>query len=104
MNRAPQQRPLNHAALFERGREGIAPKVAHARPEADVPRWRVLRLEPTNAFERGDEWQGRALEQELAREQCPIELARGQDALYFARSVKSKEGLCKLPMADELPR
>jgi hypothetical protein len=81
VNRAAEQRPLNDAALFERGRERIAPEVAHARPEADVSRWCVLRLQPTHPFERRDQWQGRALEQELAREQGAIELARGQDAL-----------------------
>ena len=81
MNRAAQQRPLNHPALLERGRQRRAAEVAHARPEADISRWRVLRLQSADALDRLDQWQRRALEQELAREQRAIELACGQDAL-----------------------
>ena len=58
VNRAAQQRALNHAPLLERGCQGITPEVAHARPEADISRWRVLRLEATDALDRLDERKG----------------------------------------------
>ena len=85
VNRAAQQRALNHPPLFERRRQRVAPEIAHARPEADVSRWRVLRLKPYDAFERRHERHGRAFEEELAGEQGPIELSGRQETFWSFR-------------------
>ena len=55
------------------------------RPEPDVAGGRVLRLEPADLLDRARERHPRALEQQLAREQRAVELARREDALRQRR-------------------
>src|SRR5205823_6359299 len=63
------------------GAQRATTEIAHPRPEPDVTRRRVLRLQPTDAFQCRYEGQGRALQQELASQQRPIELAARQRTL-----------------------
>ena len=51
---------------------------AHARPRADVHRRRVLRLDPAHRVERVRQRQVERLEQALAREQRPVQVALGE--------------------------
>src|SRR3989442_3315838 len=52
VNRAPQQGALDHLPPLERGRQRATPEGIQARPETDVARWGVLRLQPADTFER----------------------------------------------------
>ena len=54
--RAAQQSPLNHPPLLERRCQRFAPEIAHSRPQPDVSRGRVLRLQSCDALQRGDKW------------------------------------------------
>jgi hypothetical protein len=51
-----------------------------ARPQPDVHRWRVLRLQRAHALERPRDRRAPAFEQELAREQRAVELALAERA------------------------
>jgi caffeoyl-CoA O-methyltransferase len=64
---------------LERPGEVVALEPLDARPEADVPRGRVLGLEACNALDGTGERQLRALEQKLSCQQGAIQLALRED-------------------------
>jgi hypothetical protein len=75
VDRDSHQRPLDHRAPLERAPELIALEPLEPRPEADVHRRRVLRLEAADALERTRKRLAAALQQQLASEHRAIELA-----------------------------
>jgi hypothetical protein len=92
VNRAAQQGRLDDAALLQRPGQRVAREVAQAGPQTDVGRRCVLGLEPTDAFERLRQGERRALQEELASEQRPIELPCGQDTIGCARLSAADRG------------
>lgn len=68
-------------AAFEGTREGLALEAVEARGERQVRRGRGLRLEPGETLDGAGRRERLALEQELAREERPIQLAPREDAL-----------------------
>jgi hypothetical protein len=76
----PQERALRDAAPLERPIQLIPLEALEPRPQPHVHRRRVLRLDPAHALERLRNARAAALEQQLAREQRPVELALGEDA------------------------
>jgi len=72
--RDAQQRRLHDGALLERRGQRIALEVLQARPQADVHRRRVLRLDASDLLERPRQRHDGALEQPLASQQCAVEL------------------------------
>ena len=56
----------------------VALEALEPRPEPDVHRGRVLRLDPADPVEGLRDWRPRALEQQLAREQGTVQLALGE--------------------------
>src|SRR5262252_170519 len=75
VDRASHEGRLDGAPLLQRLRQGVPAKVPQARPEPDVRRGRVLRLQPGEALEGRGERNRRALEQKLTSQQCPVEVA-----------------------------
>ena len=75
VNRLAHERGLDHGASLERSREIVAAEALETRPEPDVAVRRVLVLDPTDSLERARNRQPGALEQELAREQRPVQLS-----------------------------
>ena len=73
-------RPGRPAAL-EQAREVVALEAREARPQPDVHRRRVLRLQAAHALEHARRCEVAALEQQLAGEQRPVEVALAEDAL-----------------------
>lgn len=86
MDRRAHQRPLHDASLLEGLRQGIAAKVAEARPKADIAGRGVLRLQPADALENPRQGHRSAVEQKLARQQRPVALASRQDPLSHDRA------------------
>ena len=81
VDRRSHERAPDDAPPLERAGERVALQALDTRPEPDIHRRRVLRLEPAHALEHA--WQGRAhsLEQQLPREQRPVQLPLGERAL-----------------------
>ena len=76
--------------MLERSRERLALEAVDAGGERQVRRRRVLRLEPGDPLDGAGRGEGLSLEQELAREERPIELAPRQDALaQFCVRIRS---------------
>jgi hypothetical protein len=73
------ERALNGPLPLERAGEIAELEGVDHRPEPDVRRGRVLRLQAADPLERSTERHSRALEQELAREQRPVQPARRED-------------------------
>ena len=73
VDRHPHQRRLDDAAVLEGRRERVAREVAQSRPQPDVARWRVLRLEAADLLDRVGDRERRAFEEELARQQGAIQ-------------------------------
>ena len=67
-------------AALERPREGVALEAVEARGERQVRRRRVLRLEPAEPLDGAGRGERLSLEQELTREERPVELAPREDA------------------------
>ena len=86
VNRGAHERSLDDRPPLEGARQLLAPEAAQAGPEADVRVRRVLVLDPRQALQRARDWQSRALQQQLAREQSPVQLPLGEDALATRRS------------------
>src|SRR5690242_21869903 len=57
------------------------------RPEPDVAGWRILGLKPGDLLENARERKPRAVEQELAREQRPVQVTGGQNARPAQRDL-----------------
>ena len=81
---AAHQRRLDHLARLERARERVALEAGDPRPQPEVHRRRVLRLQPAHPLEHARGRQAGALQQPLAGEQRSIERAGGEDALSHA--------------------
>jgi hypothetical protein len=81
MDRRPQQGPLDDGATLQRPGEPFALEALQPRPQTDVHRGRVLRLDAADALERLRQRRAPAREQQLAVEQGAVELALGQRAL-----------------------
>jgi hypothetical protein len=77
VDRPAQQCPLHYGALRERGGQLVAVELAHARPQADIHRRRVLRLNATHLFQDARDRQAERLEQPLPGQQSAVELALG---------------------------
>jgi hypothetical protein len=75
------QRGLDGAPALERAREILETEALEARPEPDVPRRRVLRLQAGDLLERPAEGQARPFEEQLTCEQRAVQVARREDAL-----------------------
>jgi hypothetical protein len=67
--------------LLQRAGQRVAVELGHPRPQPDVHRRRVLRLQPADGVQRRRDRAARRLEQPLAREHRAVELALGEDAL-----------------------
>ena len=76
VDRAAHQRRLDDAAVLERAREVVAHEALDARPQADVHRRRVLRLQPRHPLEHPGDRVGRPLQQPLAGQESPVERPR----------------------------
>ena len=81
VDRLAHQRRLDHRAALERPRQVAPPETLEARPEADVGVRRVLVLDAADPLERARDRETHALEQELSREQCAVQLALREGAL-----------------------
>jgi beta-lactam-binding protein with PASTA domain len=81
VDRHPHQRPLYDRAPLERAREVVALESGQARPEPDVRRGRVLRLDSAHALEGPWERELGALEQQLPREERAVQLPFRQHPL-----------------------
>jgi hypothetical protein len=86
VDRHPHQRPLDDLAALERPGEVRTREPVATRPQPDVRRWRVLRLETADPLEGPPEATPAALEQRLSREQRAVQPTRrergsGDDAL-----------------------
>jgi hypothetical protein len=96
VDRHAHERRLDDRAPLERARQRTALELRHPRPQPDVHRRRVLRLQAADSGDRLRDWGGRGLEQPLAREHRAVELARAEDALDHrdrrgaARSITSR--------------
>ncbi len=82
---APQERSLYDGAVGQGQGEVLTSEPLHPRPQSDVHRRRVLRLEPAHALEGAGDGGPRTLEQKLAREERAVELALREDALAHAK-------------------
>ena len=82
-----------------RASDGVSLQARDARPEPDVHRGGVLRLEAAHPFEDAGERRSRSLEQHLAREQGAIQLALGECALGHAVKLSSGRDL-RLQLLD----
>jgi hypothetical protein len=72
MDREAHQRALDDGAPLERAIERVALEPVEPRPQSDVHRRRVLRLDAADPLERLRQAVSLALEEELAREQCAV--------------------------------
>jgi hypothetical protein len=80
VDRPAHERPLDDRAPLERAREVVAVEAFEARREADVRVGGVLVLDPAEALDRTRDANRRALDQELACEERPVQLTRGESA------------------------
>src|SRR5882672_10962814 len=78
VDRGPHQGPLNDAATLEGLRQLVALEPGDTRPEPDVSRGRILRLQTTHALECPRERKVDALEQQLPPQERPVQLPLGQ--------------------------
>ena len=75
MDRRPHHRGLDDAPALEPAGDGVALEPLDPRPEPDVHRRRVLRLEPAHPLEHARQRRAHALEQHLPREERAVQLA-----------------------------
>ena len=75
VDRGPHQRRLDDRPPLERARECVALEPVQPRPQADVHRGRVLRLDPADPLERPRDRRPRPLQQVLAGEEGPVQVA-----------------------------
>jgi hypothetical protein len=80
VDRHPHERRLDDRPSLERARKGVALEAVEPRPQPDVHRRRVLRLQPTDALQGTGQRHAQPLEQQLARQQGAVELAPGERA------------------------
>jgi hypothetical protein len=75
VQRLPRRRRPDDRGLAEEPLERPAPEPRRARPDTDVRSLRRLRLHPDEALDHRRWRESRALEQELPRERCAVQLA-----------------------------
>ena len=92
VDRHAHERRLHHGPLDERVGQRLPLEALEPGPQADVHRRRVLRLDPADRLERPWQRHPAAVEQQLAREQRPVELAPRQGA-HATRPLFSKSSL-----------
>src|SRR5215472_14718369 len=81
MDGSAQDRRLDERPASQRPRQRLALEPLEARPERDVRRRRVLRLDAAHPLDRPRQRQARALEQQLSRQHRTVELALREDSL-----------------------
>ena len=81
MDGRPHDRPLHDAAPLQRPGERGPFEALEPRPEPDVHRRRVLRLDPADALERLRNRQPCTLEEQLAGKEGAVELSLGENPL-----------------------
>ena len=81
----PEQGRLDRPPVLEGPGQVVTAEVAQPRPQADVRRRGVLGLEAGDLLQRLGEGVAGALEEELAGQQGPVELAGGEHALGHGR-------------------
>jgi hypothetical protein len=85
VDRRAHERSLHDLAPLERARERISLEAGDARPQPDVHRRRVLRLECPHPLERLRQGELLALEQQLAGEQRPVQRPLAEEILRTVR-------------------
>ena len=76
VDRRAHQRPLDGATALQRAGQVVAREAVEHRPQPNVRRRRVLRLEAADALERAADREPRPREQELAREERAVQPPR----------------------------
>jgi hypothetical protein len=97
VDRGPHQRRLNDLASLQRSRQRRALEALDARPEADVHRWRVLRLDAGELLERRGQRQVDSIEQPLAGEQRAVELLSAERSHRTSVRYEAARLLAGLP-------
>ncbi len=85
MDGGSHQGGLHSAPLLQRRRQRLAGEVVQARPEGNVCRGCVLGLQTADPLQGVSEWQLRALQQQLAGEEGPVQLSGRQYAVPHGR-------------------
>jgi len=81
VDRRPHQRRLDHRPVLQRLGQRLAPEGLEPGPQPHVPGWRVLGLEAANLLDRLNDRHRRPLQQQLAREERPVQGAGREDPL-----------------------
>jgi len=97
------ERPLNDQSSLQRTIEVVALEALKPRPEADVHRRRVLRLQPGDLLKRFGQCRPRPREQQLAREQCTVKVALSQGGQGDNGHCQAKPGDLGQFVADSRP-
>ena len=87
VDRLAHQRGLDDRTSFEGAREIVTPKAFEARPEPDVRVRCVLILDAGEPLQRARDRETHTLEEELAGEQCAVQLALRESALRHRATV-----------------
>ena len=87
MDGRAHQRPLDDAAALERTGQLVALEAFDARPEADVHRRRVLRLNPADPVEGLGNGRLRAFEEQLPSQEGAVQLAFGEHTLAHGAKI-----------------
>jgi hypothetical protein len=82
MHRAAHERDPHELAVGEHAAELVRVEVPQPRPQPHVGRHGGLRLKPGEMLHRRGDRHGRALEQQLAREQRAVERTAGEDRAH----------------------
>src|SRR5262249_44231418 len=92
MDRSSHQRSLYDGAAVQRTGERGTLEGGEPRPQPDVHRGRVLRLDPADAFEGARDRKGRPLEQELPRQHRSVQLTRRELSHAAAQRHQPRSG------------
>jgi hypothetical protein len=84
VNRVPHERRLNEAPPLEGAGQRVAIEALEPRPQSDVRRGRILRLQASDLLDRPRQPLRAPLEQELAGQEHPVQLTTGEDAVGHA--------------------
>jgi hypothetical protein len=89
VNGGAHQRGLDHRAALERPSEAVPLEVVESRPEPDVHRRRVLRLDPAETLQCPRQRLAAARQEELTLEERPVQLALREDSLAADQGCSS---------------
>jgi hypothetical protein len=87
VDRRAHQGCLHDAPALQRPRQRVALQALDARPQPDVHRRRVLRLQATHSFQRARQRGPRPLEEKLAREQGAVQISCAQGSHGYSCSI-----------------